>query len=121
MRTVLVLIVLTAGCRSGAEEPPSGEAGAGSESIAPPAAVEPPPPGPEPTPDPASLLPTTVPIPMPQPAVPRNEMSAAVRRIWERVEQAIEIRPPAPPAEATEEAIDAWAGGPFREWFEARS
>jgi hypothetical protein len=121
MRTATVLLLLSAGCSSSAGEPPPAEAATGGESTAPPGAVEPPPPEPEPAADPASLLPTTVPIPIPQPAVPRTQMSAALRRIWERVEQAIEIRPPSPPAEASEEAIDAWAGGPFRQWFEARS
>ena len=63
---------------------------------------------------------TTTPIPVPQPVTPREELSEPLQQLWTRVEEAVEIRPPEPPSDATEEAIDAWAVGPFTEWFRAR-
>jgi hypothetical protein len=62
----------------------------------------------------------TTPIPVPQTPIPRAELSATLQDVWARTERAIEVRPPEPPAEATDEAIRAWAEEVFRPWLEAR-
>ena len=64
---------------------------------------------------------TTTPIPVPQPAVPRERLSAPLQTLWDRVEEAVNVRPPDPPAESTREAIEAWAQGPFTDWVGRRA
>ncbi len=58
--------------------------------------------------------------PVPQPAVPREALSEALQNVWTRTEEIVADRPPEPPAEATEEAIAAWANDPFAPWVERR-
>lgn len=67
------------------------------------------------------VLRTTVPIPVPQPAIPRERLSAPLQHLWDLVETAVAVRPPEPPTEATQEAIVAWASGPFNEWVGRRA
>src|SRR5687768_16163432 len=62
----------------------------------------------------------TTPIPVPQPAVDRGSMTAALQTLWDRVELAVAVRPPEPPAQATAEAIEAWASGPFAAFIARR-
>ena len=57
------------------------------------------------------------PIPVPQPVVPRAELSRDLQELWQRVEEAVAVRPPEPPDGASSEAIDEWAEGSFREWL----
>lgn len=64
---------------------------------------------------------TTTPVPVPQPAVAREELSEPLQAVWTQVEEVVAIRPPAGPEEATEEAVQAWAEGAFREWIDTRS
>lgn len=63
---------------------------------------------------------TTTPRSVPAPAVPRGALSEPLRRFWTELEQALSIRPPEGPREATEEAITAWARGPLAAWIAAR-
>jgi hypothetical protein len=62
----------------------------------------------------------TTPIPVPQPAVDRGSLSAALQTLWDRVELAVAVRPPEPPVEATAQAIEAWASGPFAQFITRR-
>jgi hypothetical protein len=57
------------------------------------------------------------PIPVPQPVYPREELSNDLQELWTRVEEAVAVRPPEPPDGASEEAIETWAEGSFREWL----
>lgn len=70
--------------------------------------------------EPEPVLRTTTPVPVPQPAVAREAMSEPLQQLWTQIEETVSVRPPDPPAEATTEAIQAWAQGPFREWLVAR-
>lgn len=63
---------------------------------------------------------TTTPIPVPSPPIEREALSAELQRVWDLVEAAIAIRPPEPPTEASHEAVQAWAEGPFAEWITRR-
>jgi hypothetical protein len=63
---------------------------------------------------------TTIPVPVPQPAVAREELSDPLQRFWTQIEETVAIRPPDAPAEATNEAVEAWANGPFAQWVTAR-
>ena len=62
----------------------------------------------------------TTPVPVPQPAVPREEMSEALQQLWTQVEETVGMRPPDGPTEATQEAVQAWADGPFSTWIQER-
>lgn len=64
--------------------------------------------------------PLLAPIPVPQPAVERFTMSPELQALWERIEQAVAVRPPEPPNEADEDTIKRWAAGPFKEWLQRR-
>jgi hypothetical protein len=57
------------------------------------------------------------PIPVPQPVVPREELSRDLQELWSRVEEAVSVRPPEPPDGDSEEDIDEWAEGEFRQWL----
>lgn len=63
---------------------------------------------------------TTTPIPVPQPAIAREELSEPLQRFWTRIEETVAIRPPDGPAEATSDAVQEWAAGPFAEWVTRR-
>jgi len=60
------------------------------------------------------------PIPVPQPVYPREQLSTDLQLLWGRVEDAVAVRPPEPPEGASEEDIEAWAEGPFRDWLVRR-
>jgi len=60
------------------------------------------------------------PIPIPQPVYPRAELSTDLQELWSRVEEAVAVRPPQPPAGATAEVIESWAEGAFRDWLRQR-
>jgi len=60
------------------------------------------------------------PIPVPQPVYPRAELSPDLQELWKRVEEAVAVRPPEPPEGASQETIEAWAEGSFREWLVQR-
>jgi hypothetical protein len=68
------------------------------------------------TPD-GSGKPVVSPIPVPQPVYPREELSLDLQELWNRVEEAVAVRPPEPPDGASQEVIEEWAEGPFREWL----
>jgi len=70
---------------------------------------------------PAPVLRTTIPVPVPQPAIERRSLSAPLQTLWERVEIAVAVRPPEPPTEASTEAVETWARGPFTEWLLRRA
>jgi hypothetical protein len=106
MRTVVLFSALLAAC-GGASSRTSESALAESGGGETPAAGHP--------------IRTTTPIPVPQPAVPRESLSPALQRVWERVEVAVAIRPPEPPANATLEVVNQWAEGPFVEWLLRRA
>ncbi len=57
------------------------------------------------------------PIPVPQPVYPREELSSGLQELWSRVEEAVAVRPPEPPSDASQETIEEWAEGSFREWL----
>jgi hypothetical protein len=57
------------------------------------------------------------PIPIPQPVYPRAELSNDLQELWSRVEEAVAVRPPEPPDGATQEVIESWAEGAFRDWL----
>lgn len=57
------------------------------------------------------------PIPVPQPVVPRAELSRDLQELWQRVEEAVAVRPPEPPEGATSDDISEWAEGEFRDWL----
>lgn len=57
------------------------------------------------------------PIPVPQPVYAREELSADLQELWRRVEEAVAVRPPEPPKDASEEAIETWAEGEFKQWL----
>ena len=57
------------------------------------------------------------PIPVPQPVYPRAELSSELQELWTRVEEAVAVRPPEPPESASQETIEAWAEGSFRDWL----
>lgn len=63
---------------------------------------------------------TTTPIPVPQPAIARDDLSPAVDTVWTRVEEAVAMQPPDPPATGDDAAVRAWADGPFTEWMRDR-
>lgn len=60
------------------------------------------------------------PIPMPQPAVPRDKLRPELQALWERVEKAVGVRPPEPPKEGGNEALQRWVENDFRQWLERR-
>lgn len=60
------------------------------------------------------------PLPVPQPVYPREQLSTDLQLLWARVEDAVAVRPPEPPDEASEAVIEQWAEGPFRDWLERR-
>lgn len=60
------------------------------------------------------------PIPVPQPVYPREELSNELQELWKRVEEAVAVRPPEPPEAASQETIEAWAEGSFRDWLVQR-
>lgn len=109
-RIISASLLLVAGCAGGAETTSTAEAPAASEGTA----------GGEAPAQAEAALPTTVPVPVPLPAVPRAEMSDTLQQVWTLVEQAVEVRPPDPPEEASAEAIEAWAQGPFSAWVAER-
>jgi hypothetical protein len=103
LRAPLLLAFAVLGCGGSSEpEPIAAEDTSGGETVV--------------TAEPVA----TTPIPVPQTPVPRDRLSAPLRDVWTRTERAIEVRPPDPPSEGTEEAIDAWAETVFRPWLEAR-
>ena len=57
------------------------------------------------------------PIPVPQPVYPRAELSNDLQELWSRVEEAVAVRPPQQPDDATAEVIESWAEGAFRDWL----
>ena len=57
------------------------------------------------------------PIPVPQPVYARQELSQDLQELWSRVEEAVAVRPPEPPEGASEEDIESWAEGEFRQWL----
>ena len=57
------------------------------------------------------------PIPVPQPVYAREELSRDLQELWNRVEEAVAVRPPEPPETASEVAIESWAEGSFRQWL----
>jgi len=57
------------------------------------------------------------PIPIPQPVYPRAELSTDLQELWNRVEEAVAVRPPQPPDGASQEVIEGWAEGAFRDWL----
>jgi hypothetical protein len=57
------------------------------------------------------------PIPVPQPVYPRAELSNDLQELWSRIEEAVAVRPPEPPDGASEEVIESWAEGEFRDWL----
>ncbi len=57
------------------------------------------------------------PLPVPQPAYAREELSTDLQELWERVEEAVAVRPPEPPEATSEEAVESWAEGEFRDWL----
>jgi len=63
---------------------------------------------------------TTTPVPVPQPAVAREEMSEPLQGVWTQIEETVALRPPDPPSEPTEEAVQAWSTGPFTRWLDQR-
>lgn len=69
---------------------------------------------------PEPSLRATTPVPVPQPAVPREELGSELQQVWEAVETAVAIRPPEPPTDSGEEALQAWAEGPFLSWLNER-
>jgi hypothetical protein len=62
----------------------------------------------------------TTPVPVPQPAVAREELSDALQQLWTQVEETVSMRPPDGPAEASQEAVQEWADGPFTTWIRER-
>lgn len=109
-RTAIVSVALAlAACSGGAQASTSsasaapGEATAGGE-----ARVE------------AHPIRTTTPIPVPQPAMPREQMSPELQRVWELVETAVAIRPPDPPDDHSLDGVNAWSQGPFASWLTRR-
>ncbi len=104
-RSVLVWAALLSVACGGAQaaEPSSGATSAGGE---------------EPIED--HPMRTTIPVPVPQPAVARDDLSEPLRRFWTSIEETVAIRPPEGPAEASSEAVQAWADGPFAEWIARR-
>ena len=109
-RSLVPCLVALAAC-GGSEvaEPEPVQTETGGEDTAP-VEVEPPPPP----------MRTTVPVPVPQPAVAREQLSMELQAVWDAVERVVHVRAPEPPEEASEEAINAWADGPFAEWFTRR-
>lgn len=57
------------------------------------------------------------PIPMPQPVYAREKLSNELQELWTRVEEAVAVRPPEPPDGASQEVIESWAEGAFRDWI----
>jgi hypothetical protein len=57
------------------------------------------------------------PIPIPQPVYPREQLSSELQELWSRVEEAVAVRPPEPPDGASQEIIESWADGVFRDWL----
>jgi hypothetical protein len=113
MTALLLLVAL--GC-GGAPASPGGEGEASTVSAGGEASVEPEAEGPRTT----VVMRTTIPIALPQPATPREQLPAALQRLWARVERTISARPPEPPADATLDGVTAWAEGPFKTWSELR-
>jgi hypothetical protein len=111
--TLRLACVLLAGCAGSTTtttpegEPPAETTSGGEATVAP-------------TPAPPPAMRATVPIPVPQPARPRAQLSPELQLVWERVELAVALRPPEPPAGSTEEEIEAWASGPFSAWIARR-
>ena len=64
---------------------------------------------------------TTTPVPVPQSAVAREELSEPLQSVWTQIEEIVSIRPPEGPEEASQEAVQAWAEGAFREWVATRT
>lgn len=109
----LLALGLLAGCGDSAPPPEPAPSG----GAAPTTGAEQPEPEPEPT---VQVMRTTTPIPVPQPGTPREQLTEPVQQLWERVERTVAIRPPEPPAEATEEGIESWAKEQFRPFLEER-
>lgn len=65
-------------------------------------------------------LPTTTLIPVPSSGVPRHQMSAELRDIWRRVEDASAMLPPEFTGDPTSEAITAWLTSEFMPWAQQR-
>lgn len=65
-------------------------------------------------------LPTTTLIPVPSSGVPRHQMSAELRDIWRRVEEASAMVPPEFTGEPTSENITAWMSSDFGPWASSR-
>jgi hypothetical protein len=57
------------------------------------------------------------PIPVPQPVVPRTDLSRDLQELWQRVEEAVAVRPPEPPTGTSSDDINEWAEGEFRDWL----
>lgn len=64
---------------------------------------------------------TTTPVPVPQPAIAREQMSAELQQLWDRVEAAVAMRPPEAPTDASLESVTEWAQGPFATWITERA
>lgn len=103
-RLLLFACLLAAGCAGSAEAPATPATGgtAGGETTRP------------------AEMRATTPIPVPQPGRAREQLSPELQAVWERVEMAIALAPPEPPSGSTQEDIEAWAEGPFRQWVERR-
>ena len=63
---------------------------------------------------------TTTPVPVPQPAVAREDLSEPLQTLWTQIEETVALRPPEAPPEATVEAVNEWAQGPFTVWLDER-
>lgn len=51
----------------------------------------------------------------------RDTLSPELQRFWSLVEDAVAVRPPEPPAEASEEAIAEWAKDTLLAWLKERT
>jgi len=65
-------------------------------------------------------LPTTTLIPVPSSGVPRHQMSATLRDIWRRVEEASAMTPPDYTGELTSDAITPWLTNELMPWAQER-
>lgn len=112
MRNLLLLCALLAtACAGGTSETTTSE----STDVA----VEPTAGG-EMEPEAAPVMRSTTPIPVPQPGVLREELSEPMQAVWTTVEEAVAVRPPNAPEDATLELVDEWVRGPFQEFVTTR-